>query len=425
MKSPNSFSKYFAIIVLFLILGLKAFSQHVLIPTGTTTKIREVRKYGNMVVLNGNYDYVAKCYGDCDQLITLQTPSPANYFNRNLNIIDTNRFYISSLLGVFPYHAIVFKTVDGGQNWTSVLDTVSDEFFTEGLVVFDTNTIVLLSSQGRTFVTGNGGDTWEIGAQTGMPTTSGLQKINDSTAIIGVLERLRITTNKGNSWVGSSFLQANPNTFSAKTLDSIYSVSVGPSGAYFSYIFGQPPFDRVDKLIPMMEPAGLYVVSKDEIYITGKGWPQEVGRILKTTDLGNSWLYYDIPETEKLLELVFLDDSIALIGGYNGTLVKWNKNSLMTEWGLGLTESAESIEVAAYPNPVTQEQFVEVNTVPGEKLEIRLYDQQGRLCELVYSGLTDADKKSISMDLSHLDSGLYVYYFQMGDRIGQLRFVKE
>ena len=44
---PPLFSCYLAITALFLMLGQKALSQHVIIPTGTTTKIREVRKYGN------------------------------------------------------------------------------------------------------------------------------------------------------------------------------------------------------------------------------------------------------------------------------------------------------------------------------------------------------------------------------------------
>lgn len=422
---PPLFSRYLAFTALFLMLGQNALSQHVIIPTGTTTKIREVRKYGNAVVLNGNYNYLAKCYGDCDDLILLNPPGPVNYYNRHLNLLDTNHFYVSSFIGSFPYHAIISRTTDGGQNWTSILDTLSEDFFTEGVLVFDTNKIVLCSSQGRTFVTGNGGDSWEIGPQTGMPTTSGLQKMNDSTAIIGVLERLRITTDRGSSWVGSSFLQANPNSFYAKTLDSIYSVSEGPSGAYFSYIFGQPQFDRVDKLIPMMEPVGLYVVSKDEIYITGKGWPQEHGRIMKTTDLGNTWSYYDVPETEKLLEIVFLNDSTALIGGYNGALIKWNKNSPMTEWGLGIKENNnENISVAVYPNPVLQQQELRIKTFPGEALEITLYDAQGRKQDLIYSGISEESETQILVDLSDLSQGVYSYQIRAKNRTGQLRFVK-
>lgn len=427
MKLSNSFHKYPITILFAIMLSLKGFSQHTIIPTGTTTKIREVRKFGNVVVLNGNYDYFAKCYGDCDQLFTLQPPGPFNYFNRYLNIIDTNRFYISSFMGNVPYHAIVSKTVDGGQNWTTILDTLSEDFYTVGLLVFDTNRIVLPVTINRTFVTSNGGDIWESGAQTGMPTVSESFRINDSTAIMGVQERLRLTTNKGSVWVGNSFVEADPTGFYVKTLDSIYTVSVGASGNYFSYIFGQLQAIRIDKLIPMMDPVGLYVVSKDEIYITGKGWPQEYGRIMKTTDLGNTWSYYDVPETEKLLEIVFLNDSTALIGGYNGALIKWNKNSPMTECGLGVIKNSNgTVSATIYPNPASQQQQeLEINTVPGEKIEIQLYDIQGRNCGLIYSGVKESNQKSISIDLSQMDSGVYFYHLKIGDRSGKIRFIKE
>ena len=422
----KAFSKKQFLSVLFLLFVMvNGYSQHSIITTNTITDITRIKKVDNVVVINGRNNFFAKCYDNCDQLITLQPAGPFNYNNNYVNVIDTNTFYVSSFVASNPYHAIVSKTNDGGQTWIPVLDTLSMEFFTVGLFVFDTNNIALCSTQGRTFVTNNGGDNWETGPQNGMPIVSGSFRINDSTAIIGVQERLRITTDKGSSWIGGSFLQANPSSFYAVTIDSIYMVSSGMAGTYFNYIFDQP-FSSIDKNIPMMDPIGLYVVSKDEIYVTGIGWPEGIGRIMKTADLGNTWSYYNVPETERLLEMVFLNDSMALIGGYNGALVKWNKNSPMTEWGLGIAENSNgSISATAYPNPATHEQELEINTSPGERIEIQLYDLQGRNCGLIHLGVTDSEKQSISVDLSHLDAGIYVYQLRVGDKTGQLRFVKQ
>lgn len=124
--------------------------------------------------------------------------------------------------------------------------------------------------------------------------------------------------------------------------------------------------------------------------------------------------------------MVFLTDSIALISGYNGTLIKWNKNSPMTEWGLGIEENKNgSISVTAYPNPVLQQQELRINTVPGEELEITLYDAQGRKQDLIYSGISQEAEKKILVDLSYLGAGVYSYKIQAKNRTGQLRFVKQ
>lgn len=412
------------VLLILFFLDMNAWGQHELIPTGTTTSI-DLKKTGNMVVISGVHNFLAKCTGNCDDLIVLNPPGLLNYFNGHLNIMDTSVFYLSSFAPSIPYHAMVFKTTDGGQNWVSVLDTISSEFFTKGLLVFDTNRLVLPVSLYQTFVTNNGGSSWELGAQHSLSTLSGSLKVNDSISVLGIGSHLMTTTDKGESWVHSSFIPADPINYFSLSLDSLYAVSSGTDGVYFSFRFGQGN-TWINELIPLFAPTALHVVSKNEIYITGKGWPQEVGRIMKTTDLGNTWSYYDVPETERLLELVFLNDSIALIGGYDGVLVKWNKNSPMTEWGLGVAENNNGIvSAAAYPNPAAQEQELEISTNPGGKIEVELYDLQGRNCGMIYSGIAEKEKQTILVNVSNLDAGTYVYRLQVGDRTGQIRFVKQ
>ncbi len=400
--------------------------QHELISTGTTTTIHELNRNGNTVFINGVNNYFAKCTDNCDDLVPLNPPGPLNYYNGHLNVLNTNIIYIASFLPASPYHAIISKSTNGGQNWTTVLDTISEDFFVRGLFVFDTNNLVLPVSIYNTYVSSNGGNDWLQGAQHNMLAPATSMKINDSTAIMGSLERFSITMNKGGSWQGTGFIQSSPTDFFANSFDSIYAVTESGIGSYFCYIFGTPQTDRVDKQIPMMDPKGVYVVSSNEIYIVGKGWPQETGRIMKTTDLGDTWSYYNVPETENLYDMVFINDSIALIGGNTGALIRWNKYSNMTSWDLGVIDNNYQIGIVkAYPNPVNDNQTIEINTVPGDNIEINVYDFQGRKCCLIYSGFAITDKQFITADLSLLDTGIYFYDINVGNRRAQLLVEKK
>ncbi len=422
MKLTESFKKCLILLVPCLGLGINSFSQHSIIPTGTTTDIDEIRKVGNMIVMNGDFQFITKCYDDCDDLIPLTIPVPYQT-NKGLVVQDTNRFYMMSFLTDYPFTKIVSKTINGGQNWTSIFNSPGTLSNPE-LLVFDTNHLFVSLSSDFNYQTEDGGGYWELKPNQEVNPISCSLKINDSVAMFGGNEKLAFTTDNGASWTSMPFLQGGPIAFFAFSQDSVYLVSNGISQNYLSYFFGGFQNARVDKVVPGMFVIGMHAVSKNEIYVVGRADPQHVGRIMKTTDLGNTWTYYDVPETTYLSAMVFLDDSIALIGGYNGTLVKWNKNSLMTEWGLGLTESAESIEVAAYPNPVLQQQELRITTVPGESLEITLYDAQGRKLDLIYSGVSEDAEKKVLVDLSGLSSGVYIYVIRAENRTGQLRFVK-
>ncbi len=423
MKSPDSISSYLVITMLFLMFGSKTFSQHVIIPTGTTTDIDEIRKVGNMIVMNGDFQFITKCYDDCDDLIPLTIPVPYQT-NKGLVVLDTNRFYMMSFSTDYPFTKIVSKTINGGQSWTPIFNSPGTLSNPE-LLVFDTNHLFLSLSSDFNYQTEDGGGYWELKPNQEVNPISCSLKINDSVAIFGGNEKLAFTTDTGVSWTSMPFLQGGPVAFFASSQDSVYLVSNGISQNYLSYFFGGFQNTRVDKVVPGMFVIGMYAVSKNEIYVIGRANPQYVGRIMKTTDLGNTWTYYDIPETTYLSAMVFLNDSIALIGGYNGTLIKWNKSSPMTEWGLGIEENNNgNIAVAAYPNPVLQQQELRVTTFPGEELEINLYDAQGRKQDLIYSGISEETEKKILVDFSDLSPGVYIYVIRAENRTRNVRFIK-
>lgn len=392
-------------------------AQHQIIPTNTSTRLIQMKKSGQTLYIVGVQNFFAKCENGCDSIHLLSTPGPINYFNAHLNVLDSNTIYLSSFLASNPYHAIVSKSIDGGQSWNSILDTISMEFYTVGMFAFDTSTICLTSSQERTFITQDGGASWNIGTNHGIDMINAYDKLNDSTVIVGGLSQLSVTTDKGNTWNYHSFLQGTPTDFEMQSLDSIYAVSSGIFGTFLSLITGTDQEFRLDKLIPDFSPVGITVVSNNEIYIVGQGWPQGHGRIMKTTDMGTTWSYHDIPDATNLVDMLFINDSIALISGYDGILVKWNKNDSMTPWGLGLEDQESVNAIQIYPNPTSNLQVIQLSDAFGKRLKITLYDLQGRAQKIVFDGIIDQSNFSIPFELLNYAPGMYYYEFVLDGEV--------
>jgi hypothetical protein len=166
---------------------------------------------------------------------------------------------------------------------------------------------------------------------------------------------------------------------------------------------------------PYFDAYDLYFFNMNEGYIVGGG-----GRILKTTDTGNTWTIYETQIPYSFTRIEFLNDSIALIAGTNGTLIKWNKHSWATE--VINTEKENNIQV--YPNPSNGLQNIELINTKVEPFIIELFDVGGRKIADVYNGSSANGKMNINCDLSQLGSGIYHYKVQIGNQIKYLKTFK-
>lgn len=362
-----------------------------IIPTNTTNNIGQIEREEDFILINFPQGELAKCYGQCDELIYLNSPGISGYITDNLNMIDTSTFYLLSFVG-FPHHGLVYQSLDGGNTWNTLLDT-TDKLLTD-LIVFDTVLFVTRSNYGAMFSNDNGAS-WNVGVNPLIYPTAHI-KLNDSTAIIGTTEHTSISTDRGQSWDGLGFTQAAPRAFHATHLDSMYAISTISSGVYFSYRFGSTPGYWYENFIPDLDPYGIFAKNSHEVYVTGQSYSTGHARIMKTTDLGVNWSFYDLGFSGALGDIEFLNDSIALIGGSNGLLIRWNSNSHFEVLG---EEHLSIRETYLYPNPVQSE----INFSFGEieNSEIFIYSLDGK--EILYQTISDEN----SIDVSELSTGNY------------------
>ncbi len=416
--------------VLWLILNANlAIGQYEIIPTGTTTDIDEIIKSGNNIVLNGNFMYLSKCFGECDNLQSI-LPSPfVQGSSKGLVVLDSLNYYFSHYDVSFPTEfCTIYHSSNGGQNWSQVFNSTT--FLASNILVFSLDTMLLIEMNDQTVLASfDTGITWSFlnNQPIQVSSVNASLLLNDSSAIIGGMGEVALTLNKGLSWMVDSYVDAIPNNFACQTSDSIYFVSNSPinQNGILSYFFDGNLTNRIDHVIPGTLPVGLYVVSKNEVYVTGKDYFTNKGRILKTTDLGQSWMFYDVQENNYLADLVPLNDSIFLIGGQNGFLIKWNKNSPMQPLLLNSLLLKENNEMNIFPNPATSFQYIEFNNPWKEKIDIAVFDVLGREVFTKSHQCLSLQNNKVIIDLTSLCKGMYVYKITMGNQVNYMSFQKD
>ncbi len=165
----------------------------------------------------------------------------------------------------------------------------------------------------------------------------------------------------------------------------------------------------------MQYPTQILFSSSKECYIIGKDNGNAV--IAKSADFGQNWSKFDTGISGELLQMAFLSDSVALLSGKSGLLLRWNFKSAVFTLISSINDNV--LEVKVFPNPSKDVVFVEVeqNFV---LYKITLYNTLG---QERFKILKPLNKQQI--EISNLPSGIYFIKIQslQGDKV--FKIVKE
>ncbi len=308
-------------IILLLLLPFFGWVQHSIIPTGTILDIQQLEVKDGHVFANSSQGYLSTCTGDCDDLVSLSCPNVAPFYYQSfLNVIDSNELFVTSFRGL-NHPGYIYRSSDGGTSWNEILDTTN--LFFQRLLVFDTSNISLVNSWYNSIYTSNGGNNWTSSSHSQIVITAATV-VNDSTAFIAEPSGMQITTNRGITWggLGGGAYGEVKDVF-AFSPDSIIAVSTANSGNEFSYNFSWGNVMWTNEFLNY-KPYALCVKSVDEVYVVGsRFYSNEWSKtIAKTTDLGQTWSFYDVGEPGVLRDMVLINDSTAIVAGDNGFMAR-------------------------------------------------------------------------------------------------------
>ncbi|MDP1801483.1 MAG: T9SS type A sorting domain-containing protein [Bacteroidota bacterium] len=407
-------------------------SQFTVINTGTSDYLLSISKINNNILISGGSSYLAQSYDNCNTLIPVNTPvfleTPENRYYKTYRV-DTNYIYISYKTTNSNWK--FFKTVDGGNNWIKKKDsTHSSLVYVEPVplfydtinasIIFSYNTALYTNNSLSTYTVGSWQPTWIGGVAVNIGTV-----ISDSMAIFGenIYGGAYITKNRGNTWQQSTFVGGRVRDFEVINKDTIYYVSrtVPPNSiAQFGYTFDG---GLTGPYIPITSPTyftNITVKNKNEIYLVAREGAAANGNavILKTTDLGQTWSKLTTPFVQDLRDMKFLNDSVALICGDSGLLVKWNtKQSLF----VGVKENTtNNSSIKIYPNPTNDILNIDVDIINGNSSKLQILNSLGQIVREEKI----KDPKS-QINISQLPSGVYTLKVFIENEYKTFKIIKQ
>jgi len=366
------------------------------------------------------FGYLINSNDDCNTISEINTPIPTGAgceFQR----LDSNTIFYSVLYGNY---SLIYKSTNEGNTWTQKLYT--DTVLGVELIMFDSLEGVLLCYQYTSLHTYDGGNTW-LRLPTQMLAPDHYAKDGDSTVCIGTENGVGISKDRGHTWVFNGINAFGPiqhTRISYLNKDTILDIGhVNPDGSYFAYSvdagvnctkFSFPsPF--------YFDPYGLFFFTMDEGYLVGtNNFNNDNGTIYKTIDRGLTWSIYDTHIPSNFGCIHFLNDSIALIGGSKGTLLKWNKNA----WPTSVINTEQEINtVNLYPNPANDFVHLYYNNTATSNIEIYLQDAIGNIIGITKEN-AHIGNNDYYFNISKLSSGIYFYTIFNGVKSKSIKLIK-
>jgi photosystem II stability/assembly factor-like uncharacterized protein len=280
----------------------------------------------------------------------------------------------------------VFKTMDGGVNWTIM--NGGDEVITNAIasIYFTDENTGLVSGGDKTMKTTDGGETW---TQVSDIAFKQIQFVNDTLGFArttGYTSRIYKTTDAGENWEVSFEIEEGINSFDFVNENVGY--LTGDNGLFYKTTDGGTNWSELDI-------DWEYYVSVD-FYNADTGYLiNENGEIDYTEDGGQSW-YWDI-SVYGIENIEYSKSNVYLYGTY-GKILKGHVTG-----DLGTHEySFPGPYIQLTPNPA--DDYLKINALTETNiLSVEIFDIQGRLI-LDRTGLFN---HSAEINLDGIDSGVY------------------
>lgn len=145
-------------------------------------------------------------------------------------------------------------------------------------------------------------------------------------------------------------------------------------------------------------------------YIAGEG-----GVVLKTTDGGESWLPVYTGTQNGLRSLYFKNEAVGWAVGAGVSIIKTENGggAVITP---GIAENKkEEYAINLYPNPTTNETWVEFELELKSKVRISSYDLAGRQLDLIADGYQQAGNVRVNYNTSGLPKGIYLIVIEVNE----------
>jgi photosystem II stability/assembly factor-like uncharacterized protein len=217
----------------------------------------------------------------------------------------------------------VFKTTNLGINW----DPLQTNFYSDinKLTLIDSNTYIAVTDSGKIYKTSDSGNNWTLKLMLPYGKFLSVDNYNNSVIAVGIKSGyysgmnygealVYKSTDQGNEWISLGYNENNSNNYSIDFINELTGFIVGDSGKVLKTSNGGNTWNEIT--FPSNEPLSkIYFRSE----ITGYIIARYINKIYRSTDSGNNWIqYFPVSNPEfRINSINFRNDLTGFISGYN------------------------------------------------------------------------------------------------------------
>ncbi|PCH90830.1 MAG: hypothetical protein COB85_09890, partial [Bacteroidetes bacterium] len=320
-----------------------SFCQFSIVSTGTNTSINSIKAQGDTIVLSGLENYFAKSFDTSQSVISYTAPGLSGYNNYDLAIVTTGEYFIVSGLHSPTYNYKILKSTNSGLNWNTIFDTTGMTVLTFSML--DAGFGIGAGNFGDIIITNDSGGTWAYSNLGSNLMFVASKSFNDSTLALGAFEYLAVSNDRGQNWMINYFNQSDPSAIHFVNKDTIYVTSYFWNG-WESFFTKSYDGGNSWQTISLGQGFGVYDLffdTPEHGYIVGHNYNTSEGVVFETNNYGDNWAVFATGVNSEFLEFISINDSMALISGTNGILLKWDKII-----PLNITKPSVHIEFSIY-----------------------------------------------------------------------------
>ncbi len=340
----------------------------------------------------------------------LTAPAPIGMYD--MVCIDSSIYFIAASSSPVSPTANIFKTIDGGQTWTTLLDTIATFWAFD--MANEQKGILVGGITGNILQTNDGWETTTL-QFSGPPSVYyvAVHFLDVNTIFRGRIGGISRSVDGGETWSNAYgfnqipsdiyhfsdsllFVAGNYNSSKSQIIRSI------DKGVTWVKVYE----DWNDKLYDIL------FISENEGYVCGYNIIKKQGVLLYTYDGGDTWNKLWHEQDKRLGAIEQANDSILLIGGEDGLLLRFNRNQPLTG-SRDVFQENNPIEV--YPNPAASVLNISISTKMGVAIPAQLTVRNllGQSCYLENITLGNTGT-GLEIDVSAWPPGLYLLTLASG-----------
>jgi photosystem II stability/assembly factor-like uncharacterized protein len=332
-----------------------------------------------------------------------------------IKFIDENIGYIAgtkseNIPGYDLYDGLLLKTTNSGNEWVeNYVGGMTTEFkdicFVSDTLGWFTGTL----PAGIAYKTSDGGNTWDLqGIEYNDYSINSVDFIDENFGIAAGT-RFYKTTSGGENWELSPFIPATQ-IKSIILLDNYVGFAIGNGiDALYKTIDGGNSWiemhtgsnEYLQKITFVNDTIG-YTISTSEVY--------------KTTDQGSTWIKQQSPYHWGLSDLSFTNPNEGYVVGYKGYISKTTNGGVtFIDEEKNQTHPKQYLLSQNYPNPFNPSTKISYQLPNAGYLTLKVFDVLGREVKTLVDEYKSAGNYEIDFNATNLPSGIYFYQLKTGE----------